>query len=124
MERPVVVYDGECPFCRSQVARIQRRDRHALFEYTARQSPGLTERFPKLAEGDFNTGMRFVMPDGVVHVGADAVYQIARRLPVWRLGAWLYRLPLMHGLLRWAYGWVAAHRRSLGRACQDDTCKV
>ena len=124
MERPVIVFDGECPFCQRQVARIQRRDRDGQFEYAPRQTPGLTERFPKLAEGDFDTGMRLVMPGGAIYIGADAVYQIARRLPLWRLAAWLYRVPVAHAILRWAYGWVAAHRQALGSACRDDTCKV
>lgn len=124
MSKAVVVYDGECGFCRSQVARIQRRDRDGLFEYVPRQAPGLTERFPRLAEGDFNTGMRLVMPDGAIHVGADGIYQVARRLPLWRLAAWLYRVPVLHAVLRWAYAWVAAHRQSLGRTCKDGACKV
>lgn len=122
--KPVVVYDGECPFCLAQIARIQRKDRRRLFEYVARQAPGLTDRFPALAQGDFNTGMRLVMPSGAIHVGADAVYEIARRLPFWRRAAWLYRVPVLHAMLVWAYGWVAAHRGSLGHGCRDDACKV
>ena len=77
----VVVYDGECPFCQRQIARIRRRDSLGRFEYVPRQSAGLTERFPALAEGDFDTGMRLIKPDGSIYVGADSVYHIARQLP-------------------------------------------
>src|SRR5262245_61337245 len=122
--RPVVVYDGECPFCRKQVDRIRSRDVGDQFEYLPRQSASLTDRFPILAEADFNTGMRLVLPDGHVHVGADAVYQIARRLPRWRLVAWLYRVPILHALARRVYRWIAANRQRLGRDCSDGTCAI
>ena len=55
-----------------------------MFELVARQTEGPTERFPTLAEGDFNTGMRLITPDGAKLVGADAAYQIADLLSdVW-----------------------------------------
>lgn len=120
--RPVVVYDGECPFCRNQIARIRSRDIREQFEYVPRQTPALTDRFPALAEGDFNTGMRLVLPGGQIHVGADALYHIARRLPRWRWVAWLYRVPILHALAQRAYRWIAANRRRLGRTCDDGTC--
>ncbi len=120
--RPVVVYDGECPFCLKQIERIQRRDHWSRFEYAARQKPGLEERFPRLADEDFNSGMRLVTPEGVIQVGADAVYHIARRLPGWRRLAWIYRVPVLHGLARLAYRWVAAHRQSLGASRGDNSC--
>jgi len=121
---PVVVYDGECPFCRRQIARIRRYDRHGRFECVPRQTLGLTDRFPALADGDFDTGMRLISPDGEIYVGADSVYYIARQLPVWRWFAWLYRIPGVHALARAAYAWIAAHRRSLGRGCDDDACAL
>jgi predicted DCC family thiol-disulfide oxidoreductase YuxK len=122
--RPVIVYDGECPFCRKQVDRIRSRDVRDQFEYLPRQSASLTDRFPILAEADFNTGMRLVLPDGQVHVGADAVYQIARRLAGWRRIAWLYRVPVLHALARRIYGWIAANRQRLGQDCSDASCHV
>lgn len=122
--KPIVVYDGECAFCRRQIARIRRQDRAGAFEYTARQTPGLDEAFPELARGDFNTGMRLIMPTGRIYVGADAVYRIARQLPVWRRVAWLYRVPGLRGLARAAYAFIAARRHRLGRDCVDGACAV
>ncbi len=120
----VVVYDEECPFCQRQITRIRRRDSLGRFEYVPRQTAGLVERFPALAEGDFDTGMRLIRPDGRIYVGADSVYHIARRLPVWRWFAWLYRIPGIRAVARSAYAWVAAHRKSLGRDCDDGACAV
>ena len=70
--RSTLVFDGDCPFCSRWVARIGRMDRRGTFEFVARQTEGLTERFPRLVDGDFNMGMRLITPDGAIHVGADA----------------------------------------------------
>lgn len=120
--RPVIVYDGECSFCQTQTDRIRRRDTTDLFEFLPRQTPDIEQRYPALAAGDFNTGMRLIHPDGKISVGADAVYQIARRLSPWSWFAWLYRVPGCHFLAKMAYAWVAARRQSLGRTCDDETC--
>ena len=121
--RSTLVYDGDCSFCRRWVARIGRRDRSGTFEFVARQTDGLTERFPKLAEGDFSTGMRLITPDDTIHVGADAAYQIVRRLRYWRSIAWWYHIPGVHWFTRVVYGWIAANRQSLGGRCDDETGK-
>ena len=124
LPQSVVVYDGECRFCRQQITRIQGWDRQHRFEYLPRQTPGIEDRYPLLAQGDFNTGMRLIMPDGDIHVGADAVYHIALGLPRWRWIAWIYRVPLLHGLAKRLYAWIAARRQSLGKSCDDNTCEI
>lgn len=119
----LVVYDGACAFCRRSIAAIQQRDRHGQFVYLPRETPGLEERYPQLALGDFDTGMRVIEPDGTMHIGADAIYQIATRLPYFRWCAWMYHLPYTRGLARRIYAWVAANRMKLSRYC-DETCGI
>lgn len=126
LRKSTLVYDGQCSFCRRCVSRIARWDRRDALELVARQTKGLTERFPRLVEGDFNTGMRLITPDDTIHVGADAAYQVARRLRYWRWIAWVYHVPIIHRLLRSAYAWIAAHRSAdgeLGSDCTDGTCR-
>ena len=120
----VVVYDGECRFCNWSVRRIKKLDRRCQFEYLPRQAPGVEERFPVLAESDFNTGLRLVDDRGVA-VGADAVYQIYRRMPPYNLIAWIYRVPLLRQLFRLGYALVARNRHRFGRMqCDTDSCAV
>lgn len=120
--RPLIIYDGECNFCRRQVRRLQERDRAMQFEYAARQLEGLDERFPLLAASDFNTGMRLIDPHGRVFVGADAAYEIARRLPGYRRIAWLYRLPVFHQVAKAGYALVARYRYKFAGKCEDGAC--
>lgn len=116
-----VVYDGECPFCTNQMKWIQQRDQAERFQFVPNQEPTLLEQYPQLENQDLNSGLRLIQPDGTVQIGADAVYGIARQLSGWRWLALLYRIPLLHGIARWLYGWIAAHRRSLAPRC-DQSC--
>ena len=123
-DQPTVVYDGECAYCRRQVQKMQRRDPDRIFAYVPRQTEGLTDRFPKLAEGDFNAGMRLIHEDGSISVGADAVYNIARRLVGWKRLAWLYRVPGLQQVFRAGYGWIAKNRHRLAKRCEDGACEI
>lgn len=111
--RCIVVYDGECPFCRKQMAWVRARDRQEHFEFVPSQAPELTQRFPILEGENLSSGLRLLQVDGSVHSSADAVYEIARRLPRWRWLAWLYRVPGLRALARSLYRWIAAHRHVL-----------
>jgi predicted DCC family thiol-disulfide oxidoreductase YuxK len=121
--RPIVVYDGECPYCRKQVGKMKRHDVDEVFDYVPRQTEDLEQRFPKLAEGDFNTGLRLIETDGTIFVASDAIYHIARRLRGWRNWTWLYRVPGLKQLLRAIYAWIARNRSKLG-PCTDERCDI
>jgi predicted DCC family thiol-disulfide oxidoreductase YuxK len=122
--KPVVIYDGECPFCIRQIERFKSLDPNNQFDYVPRQQPGVEDRFPILAHSDFDTGMRYIDINGKVEVGADAVYQIARRLPLFRPVAWIYRLPVCKQIVRLVYAWVAANRKRLGQTCENGACNI
>ena len=123
MERPVIVYDGECRFCQWSVGRIRKLDRADRFELVPRQTPGVEERFPILTRSDFDTGLRLLRSTTEVDVGADAIYQIYRRLPPYHLISWMYRLPVLGSLLRIGYSVIARNRHRFGRVeCDTGTC--
>jgi len=103
---------------------MQRRDPNGIFEYQPRQAAGLEDRFPALAEGDFNTGMRLIHTDGSIRVGADAVYDIARQLKGWKYLAWMYRIPVLNSICRASYAWIARNRYRFAKKCDDGVCEV
>ena len=124
MPRPVIIYDGECRFCQWSLRRIRKLDRRERFEYVPRQAEGVEERFPILTQSDFNTGLR-LMDGDAVHVGADAIYQIYRRLPPFHLVTWLYRVPLITQLVRLGYAFIARNRFRFGRVeCDTGVCAM
>ncbi len=123
MEEQVVVYDGECRFCQWSIRRVQRLDSLDQFEYLPRQAEGAEARFPKLAESDFNTGLRFVVGGDDIRVGADAVYEIYRRMPPFHLVAWFYRVPVLHQFFRMCYALIARNRHWFGPVeCDTEAC--
>ena len=97
----------------------------ARFEYLPRQTDGIEERFPVLSSSDFNTGLRLIHAGGQVDVGADAVYQIYRRLPPWHLFTGVYCIPGLKQLFRAGYGLIARNRHRFGRVeCADEACEL
>lgn len=125
MNKPVVVYDGECRFCVWSVNRVKKLDRQDQFNYLPRQAPGIEVQFPRLADSDFNTGMRLIVGAEDIYVGADAVYQIYRRLPPFHLFAWFYRVPVLHWVFRAGYALIARYRHLSGRVvCDTGACEV
>ncbi len=123
-EKTTIVYDGECQFCIAQVGQIKRMDRDRQFDYMPRQSPDLDQRFPALKAMDLEQGMRVVDQAGRIYIAADAVYEIAKRLPGPRMIAWLYRVPVLKQIAQRTYKWVASNRKKLGRTCDDNACKL
>lgn len=123
-ERVVIVYDGACRFCQSQIGWIQKRDRAGAFEFMPSATLDLSQRFPQLARHDLNSGLRAILPGGRVAVGADGVYEIARRLPRWRRAAWLYRVPGLGPMWRWIYAWIAKRRYQLAGRCDETSCPI
>ena len=121
-----IVYDGTCTFCIRQMAWIRARDTRGVFRFVPNKAPNLLTEFPQLANDDLNNGLRMVDAEQAVHVGPDAVYQVARRLPATGWFAWLYRVPIAHSIARLLYGWIAARRYKLAGRCEpDDTnCRV
>ena len=125
IERPVVVFDGTCGFCRKQVARIQRWDHADQFAFVSSHEPNLLQHYPQLAGEDLDAGMRLIEPSGAMFAGADAVHAIARRLPRFKWLAPLYRVPGMKQLARLIYGWIARRRHQLGQTCSPDgACRI
>ena len=94
----------------------------------SKQTNEIEKRFPSLAQSDFNTGLRLIeenQGNETVHVGADAVYQIYRRLPPYHLAAWVYRLPVLKQVFRGAYALIARNRHRFGKVtCETAACDV
>jgi predicted DCC family thiol-disulfide oxidoreductase YuxK len=108
LQRSVVLYDGECGFCRRHIERWRALSRDAI-EYVPFQES--RDRFPKIPEDDLKRALHLVEPNASIRRGAEAVFRIAalsrKRPSLW----WSYRhLPGFKFIAESAYAWIAAHR--------------
>lgn len=107
-EWPVLVFDGECGFCRAWVDYWKKLTGERV-EYVAFQEIG--ERFPRIPREDFAAAVQLVLPGGEVRSGAHAAFTLLASVPGKRWMLWTYeRVPLAGTLAEAFYGVVARHR--------------
>ena len=124
-EAHVVIYDGECLFCRRGVARCARWDWLGQLAFLSLHSPEVAAQFPDLLPQDLMAEMVIVDRSGKRHRGAAAIRFLTRNLPVLWLAAPLLHVPGTLPLWKRLYAWVAHNRyRWGGRSCEGGTCRV
>jgi predicted DCC family thiol-disulfide oxidoreductase YuxK len=112
-ERPLVVFDGDCGFCRRWIERWRQTlgDRVDFLPYQEAAS-----RFPAIPESAFRDAVHLVEPDGRVTRGAEAVFRALAHAPGRRWPLRLYRrLPGFAPISEACYRTVARHRTLFGR---------
>ncbi|MGH9452454.1 MAG: lipase maturation factor family protein [Terriglobia bacterium] len=108
IEKPLVIFDGDCGFCRFWVEywRQLTRDRvdYAPFQEAA-------ERFPHIPREAFARSLQMVTPEGWTYGGAAAVFQVLSYAEGYGHLTWLYdNFPLVAPISEGCYAFVAAHR--------------
>jgi predicted DCC family thiol-disulfide oxidoreductase YuxK/uncharacterized membrane protein YphA (DoxX/SURF4 family) len=86
--RPLLVFDGDCQFCRRWVARWKRATNGAV-DYLPYQDSAVISQFPEIPPGDFEEAIHLILPDGTYCRGAKAVY---RSLAEGGRNPWMWRL--------------------------------
>src|SRR5215831_6641700 len=108
MSRPLMVYDGDCDFCRVWLARWRRVTGEAV-EYAAYQD--VASRHPEIPIERFRAAVHLREPDGTWTHGAEAVFRTlayAKGHGKWR---WLYEHgPPFAWASEWSYEIIARHR--------------
>ncbi len=107
-EKPLLVYDGDCGFCRRKAARWQVltgfRVEYAPFQEVAGQ-------FPEIPQEQISSSVHFIDTDGSVYDGAEAVLRLMSHVPQGNWLLWVYRrVPGFAPLAEWCYRFVARHR--------------
>ena len=114
--RPLLVFDGDCGFCRTWVARWRRAVGERI-DYEPYQTAAA--RFPAMPRRQFRDAVQLIMPDGDVFQGAEAVLRSLALAPDraafrWWLIAYA-TVPGCRPVADWTYRWVAGHRPMLSR---------
>lgn len=128
-QRPLLLYDGQCAFCRVNVRRAGRiagRERIEAVDYHA---PGALDELPGVTAEDCQGAMHLIETSGRVSKGAEAIARVLMMRPLF---SWLGRLYYIPGV-RWvcdrAYGLIARNRHRIsklygGASCDDGACAL
>lgn len=108
MDVPVLIFDGQCGFCRRSVRVMTERIRRHPVSVPWQS---LDLRLFGLTEEQCSTAVQYVDKRARVHAGADAVAHVLTDagLP-WSVPGRVMRVPGVIHLCRAAYRWVAANR--------------
>lgn len=113
-DRPLVLYDGRCGFCRDWSRRLARWDgRGTLRQVPYQERAGITG-VPPLSDAELEEALHVILPDGRVERGARGVIALLPWLRGGRVLGWLARIPGVGMLADHAYRWIARRRHDLG----------
>lgn len=109
-DKPLLIYDGECAFCRRQIRACQEVT-GARVGYETLQAA--RARFPQIPPAEFSRAVQWVGSDGAVCSGAKAIFS-ALATATWygRAGLFFYqKVPVFAHLTEWLYARVATRRK-------------
>jgi predicted DCC family thiol-disulfide oxidoreductase YuxK len=122
----VILFDGQCRFCRAQVQRLARWDKQGRLAFLSLHDPRVAQWYPDLTHEALMQEMYLVDGQGRRHRGAAAIRYLSRKLWPLCLVAPLLHVPFSLPLWQWGYRLVARRRYLFGRIddCSDDTCAL
>jgi len=113
--KPLLLYDGECNFCKYWAARWQSATAGTV-DFLALQDEGVARQFPELEREALEKKLHLVEPDGSVWSGAEAVFRaLAHDGHDRRLLEWYQNFPVFAGASEGVYRIVARNRSWLSR---------
>jgi predicted DCC family thiol-disulfide oxidoreductase YuxK len=120
-----VLYDGECPLCKREIAFLKRRDKCFAIAAEDIAAPGFDPALYGLDHAAVMSRIHGVLPDGTVVEGVEVFRRLYTAIGL----GWLVaptRWPLLRGLFDRAYRVFARNRlRWTGRAdaaCTSESC--
>ncbi|MDQ6655527.1 MAG: lipase maturation factor family protein, partial [Verrucomicrobiota bacterium] len=112
--KPLLLFDGDCHFCRRWVERWREETGAAVDYATSAEAGG---RFPEIPAGDFQRAVQLVTPDGRVLSGAAAVFESLGHARGRGWLTWSYRhVPGFAMVTELAYKGVAQNRMLASKA--------
>jgi len=122
LKQPVLLFDGECAFCRDWVERLQRLDPSGIIMCLPSAERHTLKWLPSLTDGDLDRAMHFITPEGAVYAGAQALPPMLGRLPNLRWLAMAFGVPGVPWVSEKVYSEVARRRHRL--ACGSAGCRI
>lgn len=110
VKRTVLVYDDDCPVCRSAADWIRKNQVKGSFDLFPCQSEEARKRFPFIEKAECMKAMQLILPNGKILAGERAIPEILVRLKRYSPMASLFRLPGSARVSRALYRWFADNR--------------
>jgi predicted DCC family thiol-disulfide oxidoreductase YuxK len=122
--RDVVLYDGQCRFCRGQMAILRRLDPTRRLQLTSLHDPSVARDFPELPRELLLEEMVTIDRRGRPRAGATAWRHVARQLPLlWPMAVPLH-IPGSLPIWNWLYRLIARNRYRFAGTCEEGTCRL
>jgi len=120
--KPIMLYDGDCGFCRSWIERWSKMTgAHVAYE----EYQKALARYPGLSEERCSQAVQLVMPDGSVFSGAHAVFKALAVSGRLAFLLWGYeKMPLFGNISERIYGFIAHRRSLLSKLYRAPVCKI
>jgi len=122
----VVIFDGRCRMCTTQLQKLTWWDCQGRLAYLSLHSPLVAERYPDLTYEMLMDRMFIVDQKGRRQGGAVAIRYLTRRLRrLWWAAPFLH-VPGSLALWQFLYNQIARRRYRFGTtdACDDGACEV
>ena len=112
-EKPILIWDGQCGFCKYWVIRWKMMTGNKV-EYAPFQE--VAKKFPDIEERHFRQAARLIEPSGRIYDGPEAAYKTLTYAHRWTfLYDWYQKNALFRHLSDHAYQWIADHRPFMGK---------
>src|SRR3954471_12364725 len=85
--KPLVVFDGDCRFCRRWIERWREMTGTAVEDEAYQDA---ATRFPEIPREDFEKALHFIDRDGTVYRGPEAVFRSLGSVRGGRALLWCY----------------------------------
>jgi predicted DCC family thiol-disulfide oxidoreductase YuxK len=106
--KPLLIFDGDCGFCRFWIDRWRSVTGNRL-DYDTFQEAG--SRFPEIPVEQFRRAVALVLPSGEAFSGAEAVVRALAEVPGRGRGRWIYEhVPAARAVTDAIYRGIADHR--------------
>src|SRR6266480_3432476 len=107
--KPLIIWDGECHFCRRWIERWREITRGGVDYASFRES---AERFPEIPREQFERSVIYIETDGSIFFGAEAVFRSLRCRSSKKWLAWSYEhIPGFAPVSNAFYRIVASNRK-------------
>ncbi len=113
--KPLMVFDGDCNFCKLWIRRWQQTTGDRV-DYLPARDPRIPAQFPEIPREQFDTAVQLIESNGAVYSGAEAVFRTLAHSPnrQWPLRTY-GNSAAFADITEWTYGLVARHRTFFSR---------